>query len=149
MKKKTKLPWNLSIIQGAFGKTFVVKHYKWGIIMTKYPDMTKIIASPKQRKCRNLFRNAVAWAKTIIADPVQKAEWQKRLKRRNDVYNEAVKAYLLKDKLAKEREDLLTRRVIWNAFKDLPPMAALIGISRAERLLDKTYNRKEYFMAPV
>ncbi|MEP7110303.1 MAG: hypothetical protein ABI760_20075, partial [Ferruginibacter sp.] len=83
-----------------------------------------------------------------IADPVQKAEWQKRLKRRNGVYNEAVKAYLLKDKLAKEREDLLTRRLIWNAFKDLPPMAALLGIAKAERLLEKTNNFKEYFMAP-
>ncbi|MEP7106872.1 MAG: hypothetical protein ABI760_02805 [Ferruginibacter sp.] len=55
---------------------------------------------------------------------------------------------MLKDKLAKEREDMLTRRLIWNAFKDLLPMVALIGISKAERLLEKTKNQMEYYLAP-
>ncbi|MEP7109688.1 MAG: hypothetical protein ABI760_16960 [Ferruginibacter sp.] len=82
--------------------------------------MTKIIASPKQRTCRNLFREAVVYAKSVIADKEMKKEWQKRLRRRNGVYNEAVKAYMLKDKLAKERERLLTNRLIRNAFKDQP-----------------------------
>ena len=120
MKKKCKLPFRLRIIQGAIGKSYVIKHYKWGIIMTRYPDMTKIIASPKQRTCRNLFREAVAYAKIVIADKEKKKEWQKRLRRRNGVYNEAVKAYMLKDKLAKERDRLLTNRLIRNAFKNHP-----------------------------
>jgi hypothetical protein len=145
MKKRSKLPFRLRIIQGAIGKTYVIKHYKWGIIKTKYPDMTKIIASPKQRTCRNLFREAVLYARAVIADPVGKASWQKRLRRRNGVYNEAVKAYLLKDKLAKERDQLLTNRLIRNAFKDQSPVSLLhpkykVGLTLAVTLPQKTNN---------
>src|SRR5450432_1607982 len=120
MRKKKKLPFRLRMIQGAVGKSYVIKHYKWGIIMTKYPDMTKIKASPKQRFCRCLFREAVAYAQSVIADPVREAAWQKKLRRRKGVYNEAVKAYMLKDKRDREREELLTARLIRNAFKNLP-----------------------------
>ncbi|MEP7108036.1 MAG: hypothetical protein ABI760_08635 [Ferruginibacter sp.] len=90
--------------------------------------MTKIIASPGQRKCRNLFREAVVYAKSVIADKELKKEWQKRLRRRNGVYNEAVKAYMLKDRLAKERDRLLTNRLIRNAFKNHP---AMVGVTPA------------------
>jgi hypothetical protein len=45
--------------------------------MTKFPDMTRIKASAGQHKCRNLFREAVTYAKTVIADKVKKKEWQK------------------------------------------------------------------------
>ena len=88
--------------------------------MTKYPDMTKIIASAKQRTCRNLFREAVVYAQMVIADPVLKAAWQKKLRRSNGVYNEAIKVYMLKEKLAKERDDLLTKNLIRNSFRDHP-----------------------------
>ena len=88
--------------------------------MTKYPDMTKIKASAKQRTCRNLFREAVVYAQMVIADPVLKAAWQKKLRRSNGVYNEAIKVYMLKEKLAKERDDLLTKNLVRNSFRDHP-----------------------------
>ncbi|MEP7110796.1 MAG: hypothetical protein ABI760_22570 [Ferruginibacter sp.] len=118
---KKKLPLHLMMIRGSLGKQFCIKHYKWGIIMTKFPDMTKIKASAGQRSCRNLFREAVAYAKSVIADKEKKKEWQKRLRRRNGVYNEAVKFYMLKDKLAKQREEMLTRQLISNALKHQQP----------------------------
>jgi hypothetical protein len=50
----------LSIIQGSIGKKFVVKHYKGRkIVITRFPDMSRIVASEKQRVRRNLFREAV------------------------------------------------------------------------------------------
>src|SRR5450432_4410728 len=127
MRKKKKLPFRLRMIQGAVGKSYVIKHYKWGIIMTKYPDMTKIKASPKQRFCRCLFREAVAYAQSVIADPVREEAWQKRLRRRKGVYNEAVKAYMLKDKLAKEREAFLTARLLRNAFINPHETETIVG----------------------
>lgn len=39
------------MVQGAIGKKYVIKHYKHGIVKTKYPDMTAIVASEKQRAC--------------------------------------------------------------------------------------------------
>ena len=137
-RTKPELPLSLRLIRGAIGKEYVIKHYSYGAIKTKYPDMTKIIASVKQRSCRNLFQKAVAYAKEVIADPVQKAAWQKRLRRYNGVYNDAIKAFMLKDKRDKERADLLTDRLIRQAFKDQPCIkkdSVLPGLRKPEKSL--------------
>src|SRR5436190_18057403 len=94
---KKKLPLSLLMISGAVGKSFVIRHYKFGTFMSKYPDMTKIVASKEQRKCRNLFKEAVAWAKTVIADADRKKEWQKRLKKTKRVYHAAIKEFMLRE----------------------------------------------------
>lgn len=94
---KKKLPLSLLMIRGAVGRSFVIKHYKFGIFMTKFPDMTRIVASKKQRIRRDLFAEAVAWAKLVIADPIKKAEWQKRLKRTKRVYHTAIKEFMLRE----------------------------------------------------
>ena len=75
--------------------------------MTKFPDMSGIIASMKQRRCRNLFAKAVLYAKSVIADPELKAAWQKKIRRRNGVYNKAIKAFMLKEKNALQRDVFL------------------------------------------
>ena len=100
--KRKKLPLSLLMIRGGIGKQFVIKHYKWGIIMTKFPDMSGIVASKGQRRCRNIFKEAVAYARKVIADPVLKNEWQKKLRRRNGVYNAAVKFYMNNNKPGKK-----------------------------------------------
>ena len=89
------------MIRGSIGKQFVIKHYGRRVIMTKFPDMSGIEASPDQRICRNLFKEAVAYAKTVIADPVRKKEWQKKLRRRNGVYNKAIKEFMLRERMVK------------------------------------------------
>ncbi len=61
------------------------------MLITKYPAMENIIPSKKQRSQRNVFKEAVAYARSVIADPVRKAAWQKKIKRNNGVYNEAIK----------------------------------------------------------
>ena len=95
---KTALPLSLKLIRGAIGKEFVIKHYKDGIVKTKYPDMSDIVASMRQRKCRNLFRDAVAYAKEVVADKERKICWQKILRKPNPVYNAAIKEYMLREK---------------------------------------------------
>lgn len=82
--------------------------------------MTNIVATPQQFLCRNLFKDAVEYAKTVIADPVRKAAWQNTLKRRNGVYNEAIKEYMNKARLEKQRAATATRRLIVRAFKNQP-----------------------------
>ena len=116
--RRKKVPLHLRTIRGSLGKELVIKHYSWGVIMTKFPDMSGIIASAKQRKCRNIFKEAVAYAQTVIADPVKKAEWQKRIRRRNGVYNKAITAYMLKARCDKERETLLIAKEMRFAFKN-------------------------------
>ena len=80
--------------------------------------MSRIIVSVHQRKCRNLFAEAVAYAKTVIVDPELKAAWQKRIKRKNGVYNEAIRAFMLKEKCMLERIKLLEAQQMRVAFKN-------------------------------
>ncbi len=115
---KQPLPFLLQLVRGAIGKEYVIKHYKYGVIRTKYPDMTRIVASIRQRKCRNLFSEAVSYAKEVISDAERKQQWQKRLRRRNGVYNEAIKYHMLKDKRAKEMALLEAQRLIRIALQN-------------------------------
>ena len=94
MKHKS-IPLLYSFIYGSIGKKFVVKHYGKKVVITKYPDMSNIKPSDRQLKQHELFRQAVKYAKQVIADPARNAAWQKRLKRRKGVYNEAIKKFLL------------------------------------------------------
>ena len=113
---KKELPLSLKLIRGAIGKEFVIKHYKDGAVRTNFPDMSGIVASPRQRKCRNLFKDAVAYAKEVIADAERKSTWQKKLRKRHAVYNAAIREYLLRDKKAKQMDLLVTNRLLRNAM---------------------------------
>ena len=101
-----------NMIRGAIGKEYVIKHYSYGSIRTRYPDMTKIIASAKQRKCRNLFKEAVVYAKSIMKDPVQVAEWKKRIKKKHRVFNALVKFHMLKSKRKLQADMSMVNRML-------------------------------------
>ena len=107
-------------ITGAVGKQFVVKHYGKKVVFTKYPDMTNIKPTQKQIRGHELFRQAVAYAQQIIANPNKKTLWQKRLKRKNGVYNEAIKFFLLRIKHKKERAQFLADALIRKSLKNNP-----------------------------
>jgi hypothetical protein len=87
----------LRMIRGAIGKSFVVKRYRGGrVVVTKYPDMSGIVASEKQRLQRDLFQEAVVYAKWIMADEERKKAFRKSLPRRKQkrVYHAAIQLYM-------------------------------------------------------
>ncbi|MCU7549585.1 hypothetical protein OCK74_10695 [Chitinophagaceae bacterium LB-8] len=94
----------LGMIRGSIGKCFVVKHYrankkkKWKkrIVITKYPDMSGIVASEKQRVRRDLFKEAVVYARWILSDAERKEAFRKTLprKKRRHVYQAAIRLYM-------------------------------------------------------
>jgi hypothetical protein len=90
-----KIPFGFTLIKGAIGKKFVVKHYRKGAIMTRYPDMTKIVASKKQESCRRLFKEASAYAVSIIGDEAKKEAFRLRIGKNTGLYNAAIKEYML------------------------------------------------------
>ena len=118
--KREPIPLLLTWIRGAIGKEFVIKHYRYGVVKTKFPDMTKIIASAGQRKCRNLFKEAVAYAKTVMVDPVKKKEWQKRIKIKYRVFNRIIKEYMLAAKEMKEKRIRIGAEIIRKCFTVFP-----------------------------
>ncbi|MCU7548581.1 hypothetical protein OCK74_05605 [Chitinophagaceae bacterium LB-8] len=94
----------LGILRGSIGKCFVVKHYrankkkKWKkrTIVTRYPDMSGVVASEQQRECRNLFKEAVVYAQWILSDAERKEAFRKTLprKKRKHVYQAAIRLYM-------------------------------------------------------
>lgn len=81
-------------ISGAVGKQFVFKQYKGKTIVTKYPDMTNIKPSERQKERQKVFKEAVAYAKAVNRDPEKKAFYQTKLKPGETVYRYALKEYL-------------------------------------------------------
>ena len=84
----------VGMIRGQIGKTMVVKHYGKKVVVTKAPDMSRIIASPAQKANRSIFAEAVAWAKGINNNPDLKAAYTKQARKSKTVYQYLLKAYL-------------------------------------------------------
>lgn len=100
MKKKA-IPFPLNMLQGSIGKKIVIKQTKNGPVLSKFPEMGNVVPSTKQVKQRNYFKEAVTYAKSIYADPVQKAKWKKKLGREGRLFNKLMKEYLKKESLLK------------------------------------------------
>ena len=106
-------------IQGAVGHDFVIKHYKYGPVKTKFPDMTRIIASAQQRKCRNLFKEAVDYANKVYADPIKKKEWANKSRKKHRVFNYIIKEYMLAAKEAATKHQEIGTIIIRKCFPHL------------------------------
>ena len=77
---------------GAVDKSFVVKQYKDKTVITAYPDRSKVVFAPSQVKTQKDFARAVAFAQSIIRDPVKKAAY--KVKKGEKVFNRAIKDYI-------------------------------------------------------
>jgi len=86
----------LHTMRGAVGKQMVVKQYGNKTVITAYPDMSNVKPSKLQKLKRKKFAAAIAYACTIVNDPVKKKTYAKKLQRGARVYNAAIKEYLSK-----------------------------------------------------
>ena len=93
---KKRLPFIYRIIRGAIGKRFVIKHYKHGIIKTKFPNMKNIIPSEAQKQRRRLFRLAVKYAQSIYANPALKEEKRRMHRRPKRLFQSLMKEWFKK-----------------------------------------------------
>jgi hypothetical protein len=113
-----RLPLKYHFVRGRIGKLFVIKRYKGGVVvMTRYPDMTNIIASEKQKIQRRLFKQAVKYAKEIFSNPSKKAEKKKELRRPRRLFQALMKEWFRK----KASKDYTNRRRlrIWKTNVEL------------------------------
>ena len=81
---------------GHINKTIVVKQYPGDrIIITAYPDMSRVKPSKAQKSQRSYFKEAVSYAKNILSNPVEKQLAQSRLfARTGSLYHALVKEYM-------------------------------------------------------
>jgi len=75
----------------------VIKKYGDKTVVSKYPDMSNIIASGAQREKRNRFAEAVCYAKTINSSKILRNDFLKRVGEVKSVYQSALKEFLQRE----------------------------------------------------
>lgn len=65
-------------VSGKLAKTVVYKQYVDKIVMAKYPDMSKVKHTEKQKGEQSRFQKAVAYAKQVLATPAKKRAYLKK-----------------------------------------------------------------------
>ena len=83
-------------LSGKIGKELLFKDYGDKIVVTRYPDMSRVKPSRLQKVKRNIFKEAVAYAKNINRTPALKLKYLKKIKKGESVYHYAIKEYLRK-----------------------------------------------------
>ena len=81
-------------LSGQIGKQMVFKRYGKKTVVSRYPDMSKVKPSKLQKKGRNRFAEAVAYAQSINNDPVKRASYAKKVKKGHTVFNYAIQEFL-------------------------------------------------------
>lgn len=84
-------------VRGQIGKQIVIKQYGKKTVITAYPNMSGIKPSKLQKQKRSKFSDAVAYAQSIIRDPLLKAAYTKKLKKGQRVYNAAIREFLSRE----------------------------------------------------
>ena len=106
------LPPSMFQVRGAIGKQFVMKRYGKKTVVTRYPDMTRIVPTVKQKVRRRLFARAVRYAQSIYWKGELKAEWKRRLRRPRRLFQALMKQYYRQ--LARKREQNEGRILRWS-----------------------------------
>jgi hypothetical protein len=92
----------LKKLSGHIGKQLVIRQYGDQTVISKYPDMSRRVLSPKQVRITEIMAEANYRARGIIKDEALRNEALLRLNvTRNRLYNALVKEYF-KDVWAKE-----------------------------------------------
>jgi hypothetical protein len=71
----------------------IYRKYKKRTVVTKLPDYSKVVRSSLQKEGSSRFREAVAFAKQMMADPSQYDELKKRA-RGQSVYHYLISNFL-------------------------------------------------------
>lgn len=86
---------------GAVNKQLVLKQYGKITVVSSYPDMSRVVKTEKQKKENSRFREAVAYAKAQMADPVAKAEYQAKVKGLQKAFNMAIADFYIPPEITK------------------------------------------------
>ncbi|MBC7616456.1 MAG: hypothetical protein H7202_10355 [Pedobacter sp.] len=77
----------------------IFKYYGNKTVISKSPDMSRVVKSAKQLENQDLFGDAHVYAKGIIADPAKKLAFIKTIPKGKMAYHAAVSKYLKENKV--------------------------------------------------
>jgi hypothetical protein len=83
-------------LSGTLGKEVVFKQYADKVVVSKYPDMSKVKASVLQKMQRSNMKEANAYVSFVKKDSKLKAYYEKALKPGESVYHKAKKDFFEK-----------------------------------------------------
>ena len=84
-----------SLLKGTIGKEIVFKQYADKVVVSKYPDMSKVRPTEKQAAQRKLMAAANAYASKVLKDPLLRAGYEKELLPGESLFHKAKKAFLV------------------------------------------------------
>ncbi|RZK67957.1 MAG: hypothetical protein EOO92_23770 [Pedobacter sp.] len=86
-------------MSGTIGKQLVFKNYSYGTVVSRVPDMSKVIPTALQKAEKNRFKLAVAYAKQVLANPAMEADMRSRTPVGKRVYHQAISEFMSKENL--------------------------------------------------
>jgi hypothetical protein len=90
------------IVEGLSGQVggVLLKNYRYGTVISKMPDRSKVKLTIHQKKLNTNFQQGVEYARSIINDPVKKKQFEKQARRKHtSVYHYVLAQYLKGNKL--------------------------------------------------
>jgi len=83
----------LNSIQGTIGKEIVFKQYADKVVVSLYPDMSKVKPTELQKQQRNKMKEANAYASAVKRNPELRKQYEKDLKPGESVFHKAKRAF--------------------------------------------------------
>ena len=77
----------------------IFKYYGNKTVISKRPDMSKVVKTEKQVENQYLFKAAQAYAKGILSDPEKKLAFLKTVPKGKTAYHTAISMYLRENKI--------------------------------------------------
>lgn len=76
----------------------IFKNYGNKTVISKYPNMSKVVKTEKQKENQLQFKAAQAYAKSILSDPERKLAFIKTIPKGKIAYHAAISKYLKDNK---------------------------------------------------
>jgi hypothetical protein len=83
-------------LSGRIGEFFVVKQYKGKTIVSKYPDMSGVQRSRKQKKNNQKFRNAVKYAQAVMGNEQLRTKYKQKVRKGQSVFQYLIREYMMR-----------------------------------------------------
>lgn len=80
------------------GKSFILRIEGDDVFIRKFPDMSHVAWTPKQKKQRSLFAEAQAYAKEFLSDVARAAQYKETLQPGQRAYNQLIAEYMTRAK---------------------------------------------------
>ena len=105
-----------SFIRGAIGKEYVVRRYGNKHIISKYPNRSHVKPTRREEENRMRFKDAIEFAKKVMADESLTQEIKKLTSCGNYIYTAAIKYYFKQHRLQEDKALLQTDRLLQGAL---------------------------------